>query len=831
MPKNVRIINDPDPSKLIKKKSIFANLSTTNFFRDINATGFTKNKTSTEYKKIENNDFINSGVLSKGTHQAVNFFSGIQGKWGPGTFPKGFTINQQYTNFFGDGYNLVIPSLRHIVGSFTLDTQLHPGSILFNHIGFNKKLPYLKPGHMFGENSLTSNSLFDKTKLNLDNINIGDMSFDYMTNINVYGGNVFKIPKFTNDIGHINRASDYVSAFTLFTQLLPGQDENGILPYLTFKDGSNLNQYYKKAASSNQILSILNNPSRARMLSSEPYIRTIIGDRYGATNDIDGNNIYVENGDTLVSSGDFLIRGGIQTAVSRTLEDTIRISKFLISPRGLLFATKQTALQLTSPRPETNPNGFKFVATLGSLEFGASFMLNTLDNIEGAAFGIHRDRHATLFEYGKKYEDSTEVNKDKFETDNRLVYLKNLLNFPKNYEYGLIPLRGLTTPGVSNDVHKVFGIPGTSTLGADGFKRAVNSTEIYTTQQKTKYKYKTYHDIYINAISEESVYEKNRLEKDKNDFEFHTKISDLTPAYLAPSFESSTNNTNKIHNLPTYKSTVGGKGNNADGGWGKDPITSIDSTTDEEFDIITLKFKPYGNRKMVIFRAIISTFQDSHSPSYSSINYVGNPIHYPVYQNTKRSINISFKVPVYKRNELSIIYTKLNVLASYCWPAVAADFQRIATPFIQFTYGGLVKCTTAVITSLNYTVDSNIPWDIDAQLPHVVDVSINMDIIPDAVPFMSSDGESLVNWFIAETPTKISCNATNNSTKLQTEPTLSEAKAFVTRSIALPDSFKFATAVASTTANVNAYNSSNNVAAGSGKKLYFKTSGGGPTQP
>ena len=45
-----------------------------------------------------------------------------------------------------------------------------------------------------------------------------------------------------------------------------------------------------------------------------------------------------------------LIRGGAATHVERNLTDLVRITKFLITPKGISFIAKQVGLQLSNPR-------------------------------------------------------------------------------------------------------------------------------------------------------------------------------------------------------------------------------------------------------------------------------------------------------------------------------------------------------------------------------------------------------------------------------------------------------------------------------------------------
>lgn len=71
----------------------------------------------------------------------------------------------------------------------------------------------------------------------------------------------------------------------------------------------------------------------------QPFMLKDIGDKWGP------------NVDSTLDEG--LVRGGIVTSVSRGIADGLRLSKFILTPKGILFAAKQAAFQLLNPRTET----------------------------------------------------------------------------------------------------------------------------------------------------------------------------------------------------------------------------------------------------------------------------------------------------------------------------------------------------------------------------------------------------------------------------------------------------------------------------------------------
>ncbi len=82
-----------------------------------------------------------------------------------------------------------------------------------------------------------------------------------------------------------------------------------------------------------------------------------------------------------------LIRGGIGTAINRSLFDALRIGKFLISPKGLLFIAKNVGMQLTNPKMQIDN-----IIGIGAnriYALGLPTVAQTLTN----AVGIHLVRH------------------------------------------------------------------------------------------------------------------------------------------------------------------------------------------------------------------------------------------------------------------------------------------------------------------------------------------------------------------------------------------------------------------------------------------------------
>lgn len=88
---------------------------------------------------------------------------------------------------------------------------------------------------------------------------------------------------------------------------------------------------------------------------------------------------------------DGLIRGGVVTVADRVVSDTVRIAKFMASPKGLLWIVKQVGLGLTNPKVETIGAGT--LARQTRIHTGVTSLLSVV----GAPFGLHFTRHGLPF--------------------------------------------------------------------------------------------------------------------------------------------------------------------------------------------------------------------------------------------------------------------------------------------------------------------------------------------------------------------------------------------------------------------------------------------------
>jgi hypothetical protein len=192
--------------------------------------------------------------------------------------------------------------------------------------------------------------------------------------------------------------------------------------------------------------------------SGQPYIVTPIPPVFQQQSE--SNSVWLsDNG---------LIRGGFEGATKASIQDTVRITKFLKSPpRGPLFIAKQIGLQLSNPKQEVSSNLLsRIVNAVGSTRI-YNLGINTLAQIPVAAFGGHIVRHGLtpILNVGQTYSKVVASNdaKGTFGENNRLVQLKDkLVTYPNSniasYVSGPGSVDGIGTTTINRVVNTLSNV-------------------------------------------------------------------------------------------------------------------------------------------------------------------------------------------------------------------------------------------------------------------------------------------------------------------------------------------------------------------------------------
>jgi hypothetical protein len=160
------------------------------------------------------------------------------------------------------------------------------------------------------------------------------------------------------------------------------------------------------------------------------------------------------------------------------------------------------------------------------------------------------------------------------------------------------------------------------------------------------------------------------------------------------------------------------------------------------------------------FRAFINSFNDSYNPKWNSVNYVGRGDTLYNYEGFTRDVKMSFTVAAQSKQELMPMYYKLNYLASTLAPDYTeAGFMR--GTLYKMTMGAYLFETPGIITSLNYTIPEQSPWEINIgnsnttsdnsvkELPHIINVDLGFTPIHNFLPRRSPSFSGIETPFIS----------------------------------------------------------------------------------
>ena len=158
-----------------------------------------------------------------------------------------------------------------------------------------------------------------------------------------------------------------------------------------------------------------------------------------------------------------------------------------------------------------------------------------------------------------------------------------------------------------------------------------------------------------------------------------------------------------------------------------DKINMTQYGEDTNEDYIKFKFFDEVNKKHIIFPATLKGLNDTFSPDYASERYIGRPDQVWVYQGTNREISFDFSVAAMSRQQLLVVWEKINYLTGLTYPnwVTQGNSTRMQAPFISLTIGDMYNRMPGYLNGLTYDVEDNATWDTEEgyQLPKIVNVN------------------------------------------------------------------------------------------------------------
>ncbi len=150
-------------------------------------------------------------------------------------------------------------------------------------------------------------------------------------------------------------------------------------------------------------------------------------------------------------------------------------------------------------------------------------------------------------------------------------------------------------------------------------------------------------------------------------------------------------------------------------------------------DFVNLSIESISMGTTVNFTTFLTSFNDSFSPSWGDIKYVGRQDTLKYFTGVTRTVGLGFKLAAFKKADLGTIYSKLSTLVKgSAIGGVNKGGKIITAPVSKLTFGSWFYGTPCVITSMKFDIQATeYSWDVDNQMPHLVDVSLDFFILGD----------------------------------------------------------------------------------------------------
>ena len=193
------------------------------------------------------------------------------------------------------------------------------------------------------------------------------------------------------------------------------------------------------------------------------------------------------------------------------------------------------------------------------------------------------------------------------------------------------------------------------------------------------------------------------------------------------------------------------------------PIQKLEEGEPKDKDLVPFRFYDVNNKNYITFSALLSGITDTITPEYSDTRYLGRPENVYTYQGVTRALSFTFDVFPQTRQEMPIIWDKINYLVSMCYPNwIDSPYplqektykqESMISPIIELTIGDMYRRTPGFLSSVTMTVQDGSTWEFEEgmKLPHYVQISCEFTYIGRHKPELGGKHFEL-DWVKEEEP-------------------------------------------------------------------------------
>jgi hypothetical protein len=195
-----------------------------------------------------------------------------------------------------------------------------------------------------------------------------------------------------------------------------------------------------------------------------------------------------------------------------------------------------------------------------------------------------------------------------------------------------------------------------------------------------------------------------------------------------------------------------------------------DRNDGENMSVVFQLINPFTaqNLHRIIFPAYINGFKVNSNATWNDVSYIGRSESLYVYSKFKRTVSFNLQIPCFNIIELRERHRALGALES----SLAGQYNdnKLGGILTRLYLGNYLKGETGIITDISYDIPNDSSWDIDEQLAHNINVSINFTVIHNDLPTYRRDGGFFsktipngANYFISSEKALINTGATSDT--------------------------------------------------------------------
>jgi len=193
------------------------------------------------------------------------------------------------------------------------------------------------------------------------------------------------------------------------------------------------------------------------------------------------------------------------------------------------------------------------------------------------------------------------------------------------------------------------------------------------------------------------------------------------------------------------------------------PTNELNASTDDLFNSDLIKFffevidptSTSNNSDYLFFRAYLNSIGDGFKSEWTPYKYIGRAENFYKYAGFSRDVSLSFIIYAHSRAEMKPLYQKLNALVGTTAPRYNLDNGYMLGNFVRLTVGTYFNSVPGIINNITLKPSFEAGWDINrdtfgnpikqeddiylGQIPRMIEVDMTFTPIHSFVPQYSVD--------------------------------------------------------------------------------------------